>query len=315
MNADEYLNRLERQLKGFSSAERQELLDEIASHIQSGAEDPHMGDEPEREGRVMAEMGAPEQMGRGLRGLYRPNRWVDLLWLLAPYYIVFRAANALVNLILGTTAYTDPHQTVYIRVALALSVIFLLVGWRRRSNPLLIFWITSTIGILASLMTRENRWTPGNELIPGSTWQGLVFYAGLAILVIWLVRTLGQAHFDPMLVIYALLPLSLTAANYMTAQLLMQLDSFHEYGIYPTLFLVTVNLAWLGGTALFFLVRQRDLRWFSLLLIASSYAIPNLANYSFFWQVTLMFGGMIALVFIGWALDLRNRGADHRLPG
>jgi hypothetical protein len=315
MNADDYLNRLGRQLKGFSPAEQQELLDEIASHIESGAEDPHLGEEPERERRVMAEMGAPEQMGRGLRGLYRPNRLTDLLWLLVSILIFQNLANFILSRVLGANQEltpADPRQYLGSRIILGMFLVFLLVGWRRRSVLLVIFWITESLGILVSLMTRDNRWIPGNELIPGTTWQGLVFYVLLAVLLVWLVRALEQNRFDLLLVTYALLPISVMAANYLTIQITMRLDST-RIGLYSVLMLIIPGLAWVAGMALLFLVQQRDVRWFSLVLIAASFALPYLTNYSAFWQVPLMFGGTIALVFIGWALDLRSRGRDHRL--
>src|SRR5512146_238944 len=96
MNADDYLQRLDRQLKDFPAEDRQDLLDEIASHLESGQQDPHLGDEAQREHKVLAEMGAPEQMGRGLRGLYRPNRLVDLLWLYIPDVIASYLIYAIV---------------------------------------------------------------------------------------------------------------------------------------------------------------------------------------------------------------------------
>jgi hypothetical protein len=196
---------------------------------------------------------------------------------------------------------------------LLVGLVFVLVGWRRRSGPLIIYWITAEIGVLASLMTRERLWKPSNEIGSGTTWEGWFFYAGLFVLFVCLVRTLKQNRFDLLLGVYAILPLILTAANYVTIQLPMQLDSARYVGVYPVLILIVVNLIWVWGTALLFLFRRRSLRWFGLVFIAAGYALPNLAQNNIFWQVPLMFGGMIALVFIAWALDQRSRGTDHRL--
>jgi hypothetical protein len=83
MNADEYLEELSRKLKDYPRAQREEFLNEIASHIESGGEDPGQGKDPlEREQRVMAEMGSPEHMEGGLRRVHRRSRWIDLLLVL-----------------------------------------------------------------------------------------------------------------------------------------------------------------------------------------------------------------------------------------
>ena len=73
MNAEEYLASLRGQLKGFSEVEQADILDEIAAHIESGAEDPALGaNAEERQAHLMSEIGSPEQMGRGLRQVHHP---------------------------------------------------------------------------------------------------------------------------------------------------------------------------------------------------------------------------------------------------
>jgi hypothetical protein len=318
MNADEYLHQLESQLKGFPPGERQELLDEIASHIESGQDDPRMGGESERERKVLAEMGTPEQMGRGLRGLYRPNRLVDLLWVFVPYFL----GNLGINYLMGVLYPTFPRvatatdQSLYlgIRLTILLGLVCLFVGWRRRSAPLVIFWTTEAIGVLVSLMTREHRWVLGKEIVSGTTWESLLCCAILIALLAWLVRVLEQHRFDLLLVVFTVLPLVLAPANYVTALHLIQGDSGQNIMVLPYLVSDAIYLAWPAGMALFFLAQPRDLRWSGLLLISISFAIPNLVAYSFIQEVPFMFGGMIALVFAAWILDLRNRiRGDHRL--
>ena len=294
MKAEDYLARLQAQLKGFTPEEKTDILDEIASHIESGEEDPHLGDEGEREQRVVAEMGSPEQMGRGLRGLYRPNRVVDLLWILGPYFVLDSLAKQMFYL---TGQYLEA------RLLIGLSVLLALVGWKRRSVPLMVFWITDAICLLASVMISQNRWNPGVETVPGTVWQGLIDFAALAALLIWLVRLLQQSHFDLLLVELALLPIVLTGANYVTSRLLLQLDTVSRDEILQTPVFIAVYLAWAVGMALFILSKQRNLRWIGLTLASTSYGFPSLL----YQQIPAAFGGMMVLIITGWLLDLRPR--------
>jgi hypothetical protein len=314
MNSDEYLHRLEGQLKDFPAENRQELLAEIASHLQSGQEDPHLGDQAARESKVLSEMGTPEQMGRGLRGLYRPNRLVDLLWLLIPDLI----ASQLIYLVIANLypvftrepVAADPMLYLSIRLVIVLGLICVLVGWKRRSAPLLIFWLTATVGSVASLMTREHRWAPGNETVPGTTWEGLLFYAILVVLLGWLVRTLEQKHFDPLLVVFAVLPLGLTGVNYAAALISLTLNPTRDLLFNnSTIFYLA---GWMAGIGLFFLAQNRELRWIGMVLIAITYTIAPLSQYGFYLPIIGLYGVLMALVFIGWALDLRRRGRGNR---
>jgi hypothetical protein len=318
MNADDYLQRLEGQLKDFPTEDRQDLLAEIASHLESGQQDPALGDKPEREARVLSEMGTPEQMGRGLRGLYRPNRLIDLLWLLIPDLIasqvIYLVVANLYPVFTREPVAADPQLYLSIRLVVILGLICTLVGWKRRSMPLLIFWLTATVGSVASLMTREHRWAPGTETIPGTAWEGLLFYAILAVLLVWLVRTLEQNRFDPLLVVFAALPLGLTGVNYAAALTALNLNLTRDLLFHNSTEFYLVG--WLSGIALFFLAQNRDLRWLGLVLISTTYAIAPLAQYGFYLPIIGLYGALIAIVFIGWALDLRHRGrgqGDHRL--
>ena len=75
MSRDDYLNRLRAQLKGFLPEQQEEILAEVAAHIEGGEEDESREPDPDaRRARILSEMGSPEQMGAGFREVYRPNR-------------------------------------------------------------------------------------------------------------------------------------------------------------------------------------------------------------------------------------------------
>ncbi|HEX9014044.1 MAG TPA: hypothetical protein VF813_11025, partial [Anaerolineaceae bacterium] len=289
--------------------EQADILDEIASHIESGEEDGRLGEGPDREERLRWEMGSPGQLGRGLRGLYRPNRSGDLLWALIPYYLVTLAASEAYSLAYRSLQNPSPSDAFFMilgRVSVVVYLALLGVGWRRRSVPLMIFWLTEAAGALVMLMTRERRWVPGNELIPGSAWESILFLAGLAVLLVLLVRILRGQRYDLLWVVFALLPLVNTAANYGTTSLL-QTISIYQPEVNALILSIAVRLAWTAGTAFFFLLQPREPRWFSLLLIAVSMAVPNLALYGFFPQVVVMWSGVMGVVLLGWAWDWVSR--------
>ncbi len=315
MNAEDYLERLNGQLKWFSEEEKEEIMDELASHIESGEEDPRLGDRQDREGKVMSEMGDPADLARSLRHLNRPGRWEDLLWVIVPYYLL----NEAVVLVLNATIYRQPvspdpsNPFFYLtsRVLLLAWLVLIWVGWKRRSAVLMIFWTTEAINTLAMLVTREQRWIPGNQLI-GTVWGSFLMVAGLAVLLIWLVHVLRRYHFDLLLAVFALFPLASTAANWGTMQQTVTLSIAQD----PTSMLILsiiVRIVWVGSIAAFFLLRPRESRWFSLVLLAANQSIPNLVMYSGMAGVVAMWAGVFGLVLAGWALDASRRRPDHRL--
>jgi hypothetical protein len=307
--ADDYLARVHSHLRGLPAQEQADLLDEIASHIESGQSDPQVG-----EAQVMAELGSPEQMGRGLRGIHRPHRLADLLLALAPNFLL----TWLVTFVLsrfygptGTMSAASPYVYLGGRISLLVGILLAGVGWRRRSAPLAVFWLSSALGTLVSLMTREARFLPGQERIAGSALESLVWYAVLLGLLAWLVWTLKQQRFDRLLVVFSMLPLLLAAANYSTGQILLAGSATVRYGlvVMPSglVFTLAYLAAWPGGIALFFLCLPRDPRWLGLLLMALYYAYPNLSAYRASPGILIIWSALVGVVLLAWGWDRVER--------
>jgi hypothetical protein len=315
MKPNDYLERVRIKLKGFSQQERANFIDEIASHIESGQDDASFGEE-----RVMAELGTPEEMERGLRNVHRPNQLVNLLLLLFPELILFRLIQVLLNVFYGPLkewTVLDPHLYLGGRIALALAVLLAVIGLQRRSVILVIFWLTDGIGILVSLMTREGRFIPGQERVFGSTIESLLLYAILIGLVFWLVKILKQNKFDLLLVVYALLPLTLMVANYSTAQILRQsgllvAQTVVSFSIGLPAY-ARSQLFWALGVSLFFLFRQRSIRWFGMLLVGVDYVYVSIFSYSSSTLLLSIWSAILVMVLLGWILDWLNRRGNARL--
>jgi hypothetical protein len=313
MRPNDYLERIRKKLKGFSPQEKLDFIDEIASHIESGQEDASLGEEG-----VMAELGTPEQMEHGLRTVHRPNRLVDVLLVLIPGLTLSICIQLLLNITYGTLkewTVTDPHVYLGGRIAFLLAVLLALIGMRRSSVPLIIFWLTDSIGTLVSIMTREARFIPGQEQIPGSIVESLLMYAILVALLFWLVRILRQNRFDLLLLIYTLLPLMLIAANFTSVQILHRLTTSEQTTLTPPfgpLGILGYQLIWAMGVSIFFLSGNRNIRWIGMLFVSVYYVIPNILIYSSSISLFLIWSGILAVMLSGWILDWFNQRANVR---
>ena len=109
------------------------------------------------------------------------------------------------------------------------------------------------------------------------------------------------------------MPLVLTGVNYAAALTALALNLPRTLAFHYSALLYLV--AWISGLALVFLAQHRDLRWIGLALISIAYATA-LGQYGFYLPIAGLYAALIAIVFVGWALDLRSRGrgqGDHRL--
>jgi hypothetical protein len=113
--ADTFIEQLSHHLKQFSGVQRQDILDEIASHFEAGQNDPQLGSTPEeRKTNLMNEMGSPSELGQGLRNVYRPNRLVDFLLVFIPVYLLFPLVVPLLLLSGKTQIKWEHPATIYI---------------------------------------------------------------------------------------------------------------------------------------------------------------------------------------------------------
>jgi hypothetical protein len=280
----DYLQGLGKELKGFPPEEQAALLEELRSHIESGEADSRLGSDAEqRRGRLMKELGSPEDMGRGFKALYRPNRVVDYLLVAIPY--------------IGSLFFTQYYLTLrpqYPWVDIRLNVIFdlllIAVGLGRRSTLLTLFWINIAVMQLLYIVLQgvwQPYWYFGRQTI---LWAALLI--GLLVLM---AQTLWKNRQDALILVYALLPLSMELVG--IAVWSIQPVS-HIYSPLDRSLLViflkiqdgnALLVASLVTTALFFLASHRDVRW--LALVGSALVIGFGREYLFDYET-----GTVALV-------------------
>jgi hypothetical protein len=312
MNAPDYLERLKASLKGFPPEEQAALLEEIAGHIEAAQMDPGFG--PDRAGtetrgqRLAVEMGSPEELGRGLREVHRPKRWIDFLLVMIPLLLVLPLVNGLFQLLfpqVNAVNFASPALYFGIRVTIALQGGLVVVSLLRRSKALLAFWLPETILIIFVLCYREKRWemTGGyfNASLGGEI-ESVFWLALLAGLLIWLVDFLVRSR-EPLLRVLALLPFLFTAGNMAVGSLismggfpggynLPQWALFGYFGPHQV-----GHVLW---PVLFYLARQRSFRWLGLLVYALPLPLMNLLASTHYPALALLWSAPVLLVVGAW---------------
>ena len=315
MNAPDYLERLKASLKGFPPEEQAALLEEIAGHIEAAQMDP--GFSADRSGaeapgkRLAAEMGSPEDLGRGLREVHRPRRWIDFLLVMVPVFLVLPLVNGIFQLLfphLSEVNFASPALYFGIRTTIAVQAALIAVSLLRRSKALLAFWLPETILVVFVLCYREKRWemTGGyfNASL-GGVIESVFWLALLAGLVIWLVDFLVRSR-EPLLRVLALLPFLFTAGNMAVGSLismggfpggynLPQWALFGYFGAHQV-----GHVLW---PVLFYLPRPRPLRWLGLLVYALPLALMNLLASTHYPALAMLWSTPVLLVVGAWAAE------------
>ena len=306
MTPEEYLDALNRNLKGFSPQERAALLEEIGSHIESGEEDPGMGSNlEERRQRLAAEMGTPVEMGRGLRGVHRPRRLADLLLVILPLYGLFSLLLPLfVAIGKRQVQVADPWLAWILRIEIAVGIGLSLVGSRRHSALLMAFWIPDALARIITLMTREGRWD-----LFGSSFSLETIFLGVVLvgLLVWLADLLNKNRRDLLLIWFALMPLISTAFG--VGALALQTI----YGVVPHYgnslvgqFVIRTALEVIS-LGVFFLVSNRNWRWLALAFAA---LLTTVGSASLYWpnpMLVSLWAAHTAVVLVGWWTDWHSR--------
>lgn len=308
---EEYLRSLRKQLNGFPPDEQAALMEEIRSHIESGENDPRMGkDAGQRAEKLMKEMGSSSDIGNGFKEIYRPNRLVDYLLIALPY-----------TLSLYLTAVYMQFRPQYPWMDVRLNVIFdlvvLLIGLRRRSAIVVLFWINVAIMQLMYIVL-QGVWQP--------YWyfglQTILWAIVLIALLTLLVRIVWRYRHEALLVTFAILPLSMELLG--TAVWSIQPVSYIYNPLDCSLLIIFLRMqggnAQLYGTlvtmALFCLPSNRGLRWLALALsgLIMGFGREYLFDYQTgtvamvaLWIYYLYIVMPLAIVGVGWWLDWNRR--------
>jgi hypothetical protein len=315
MNAPDYLERLKASLKGFPPAEQAALLEEIAGHIEAAQMDAGFGSNPSGPDapgqRLAAEMGSPEELGRGLREVHRPNRWIDFLLVTIPLFLVLPLVSDILQLLfpqVNAVNFAAPALYIGIRVTIVLQAGLLAFSLLRHSKTLLAFWLPETILIVFVLCYREKRWewvTGYFNSSLGGVIESIFWLALLAGLIIWLVDFLLRSR-EPLLRVLALLPFLFTAGN-MAAGSLITTGGFPDgYNMPQWILFGYIGVQQIGRVlwpVFFYLPRQRPLRWLGLLVYALPLALMNLLASTRYPVLAMLWSTPVLLVVGAWVFE------------
>ncbi len=319
MNAEEYINQLKEQLKDFTPEETSMFVEEIRAHIEEGLEDPHLGPVEQRSQKLEAEMGSPNDMSRNFKEIYRPNRWIDFLLVFVPFEILKYPILLLSTILLARDSestgpfFTAPDLMVSIRVTILLYMLLVFIALRRKSMGLLFFWLPQLILSTYVLVYREKRLLLNGFFhnSPSGIMESVFWVVLLSSLVGYLGYWIWRQRRDAQLVVLALLPFLFTLGS-------MLVNPYSARGLFSGGYqLPQWNITVLGGfplglyqismliwPVLFYLFRQRSVRWLGLLVNAVPLAVMNLVASRQFPLLAAVWAIPMVLVLAAWYSDL-----------
>jgi len=322
MDTDEYINHLQVELKGFSAKEKAELIEEITGHIEEGQNDPHLGSNAqERNKKLDVEMGSPSELGRKLKEIHRPNRWVDFFLVFIPSEVLKYPILIILSMAFGgmsrinSSWASEPYIMASIRVSFLLAILLVVIAKQRQSLTLLLFWLPQSIISVFTLLFREKRWLPqspfNTQLI--GTIESIFWLTLMALLVSWLAYLIWTNHRNPLLVVLALIPILITFGNttlgsyISTGQFpggyqLPNLNILVVYGFPFGLYQISVVI-W---PLLFYVFRNQQVRWLGLLLYAVPLSMMNLVASINYPILTAIWVIPSLIVIIVWLVDIKR---------
>ncbi len=197
-NIDAYLSRLDKGLLRMDDSEREDVIEEIQSHIEDGAQDPEMGaSEVERRQKIMSELGHPGRMASGINDVYQRYSWLDVVLMIAIYFVIW-PLRRLIKL---------PNNTdLYVLILLPIFFSMILIA-RRRSSAIPEAWWLSQAVLYISLGLFMARMDVGHfTSIP--SWIKIPFWSILLIPALsWFAVKLWRSSGDGFLIVFLLLPI------------------------------------------------------------------------------------------------------------
>jgi hypothetical protein len=295
---DDFLHDLRKKLNGFSRHDKDDLIEEVGSHMESGVEDPKLGkDSGQRRERLMSELGSSEQMAKGFRKVYQPGSLFDYLLIAIPYLL-----NLPINLLLVTLMPKYPWADA--RLVIIFHLILIAIGLWRKTILLTVYWLADlSIQLIGVLLVAKGYY--------GSL-QTALWSVVIAGLIIQLGRMVWQNRRDLLIITFALLPFfmgllvivfSITTHTNTYSYEELEIFFFRIYLNYANYIYFAIPIV----LAPFILVRDRNVRWmalaiFCLLLGLSRDRLDYQVIYPPFVYYLWIFLPL-AVIILGWSLD------------
>lgn len=305
---NDYLDELRNKLSGFDMTERDEILEEIESHIEAGLED---GRFQSNLSRLIHEMGTPTEMVQRLSSGKKQYGWGIILLLLIPFLFVDEAPYFF-SLLEFRNGGLPGDATLSWSILTGLIVLIVvgefLLSWRKRSLVIALWWSSFVVAYFVQPFFAA--WLygwPFNEFVS----VGSMLVVGLALLpFIWL---LWRARFDSLLMVFGTLPLTLgILTNTLWMEQINMAINFRLTGIGIVVEPLLRLFMWSGVIASYFLPLKRRVRWFGLsgviffYLFGTAVFISTLNHRWLAFSPIMMiwvFAATLLMVGVGMALD------------
>jgi hypothetical protein len=302
MTPDEYLQVLRKKLKGFTHLDKTALVEEIASHIESGEDDLRLGkDITQRRQKVMSELGSPEQMAKGFHRIYQPGGLINYLLIAIPYLL-----NLPINLLL--VSLMPKYHWADVRLVIIFHLILVAIGLWRRSTLLTVYWLADLAVQLMGVL-----WVVRGHY---GSFQTVLWFIVLAALIFQLGRMVWQNRHDLLIVTFALVPILIGVLD-LVLEMIVHGSTYSYQSLEIFLFRIwlnTANYLWIVimiALFPFFMVLNRNVRWLSLaifwLLMGLSryeldYRVIYPPNVYYLWIIL-----PLAVIYLGWFLERSKR--------
>ena len=265
---DPFLKKLRRELKDFPEEKQKEILEEINSHLEEIQENS----EQENLNKSEIKNGTPEEMANNFKEVYRPRRFLDLLLVILPAFVLFPLLQVLLPYfkpVSGELKFS--YVLINTRITFLISALLLIFAQRRKALFLFAFWLTRTLMICLTLIFREDRGNLFSASSPAVLIENIFWLAIFILLLFLLGKTLWTNKNNLLLLAFLLLPFAVLPAN-LTLYGQSSLASSGEGYQWMIFFERALELL---AYCLIFLGTKRVLRWAGLVILAvgSTYSL------------------------------------------
>ena len=289
---DPFLKKLRKELKDFPEEKQKEILEEINSHLEENQENAERAEKNNSD----IKNGTPEDMAYNFKEVYRPRRFLDLLLVILPVFILIPLLQALLPYFKPLSGELQfSNVLINTRIIFLLSALLLIFAHRKKALFLSAFWLVRTLMICLTLIFREDRGNLFSVSSPAALIENIFWLVIFLLLLFLLGKTLWANKGNFLLMAFLLLPLAVLPAN---LNLYGQPALSNGTGSYQWMIFFERALA-LSAYCLIFLGTKRVLRWAGLVLLAAGSTYSLLMAYGFH---ALVYLPAVFVIFL-WLLD------------
>ena len=264
---DPFLKKLHKELRDFPEEKQKEILEEINNHLEE-SEQETLGEE---QNKHEMKTGSPEEMAVNFKEVYRPRRFLDLLLVILPLYVLFPLLQILLPYFKPVSGELQISNVLLnTRITFLISAFLLVIARRRKALFLSGFWLVRTLMTCLTLIFREER----GEILSLSSLPVLIeniFWLLIFLLLLFLlVKAIQKNKNNFLFLVFLLLPLAVLPANLtlyglISGQSVSLLSSTEGYR-WIVLFEKALEIS---AYCLIFLGTKRGLRWAGLVLLGT----------------------------------------------